>query len=231
MIVRSPLASIQLDGIAGADAYASAYGEGCAEFYDEIYAAPSRAAIEMLASLAGDGPVLEAGVGTGRYALALAVRGIAVHGIDTSPAMLAVLRSKSGAASVTTTLGDFSTTPVSGAFRLIACLTNTLSLLPDAARQAQAIVQFAAALHDDGTVLVESTHAPGEMRRVWTDIPLETRRGTRRYRVACCEFDGESLDAWAANAGLRRCARWRDWRGTPWRGEPGPMLSLYRKNP
>ena len=39
-------------------------------------------------TLAGPGPVLELGVGTGRVAVPLARRGLEVHGIDASPAML-----------------------------------------------------------------------------------------------------------------------------------------------
>lgn len=209
---------------------AAIYGDGCAEFYDEIYAPAPRVAIDRLAALAGDGPVLEAGVGTGRYALPLAARGIAVHGIDASPAMLDALRRKAGTASIETTLGDFSATSIAGAFRLIVCLTNTLALLPSP-RQSQAIARFAAALDDEGALLIETTHAPEDTRFTLTDVALETRRGTRRYRVECCEVDPDGLDIWAANAGLRRTARWRDWRGTPWNNEHGSVLSLYRKNP
>ena len=58
------------------------YGNGCAEFYDDIYAPAARIAIDRLVMLADGGSVLEAGVGTGRYALPLAARGIQVHGID-----------------------------------------------------------------------------------------------------------------------------------------------------
>ena len=47
------------------------------------------AAVEVLAGLAGGGRALELGIGTGRIALALARRGVAVHGIDLSRAMVA----------------------------------------------------------------------------------------------------------------------------------------------
>jgi SAM-dependent methyltransferase len=211
--------------------HADSYGNGCAEFYDEIYAPASRAAIDRLAQLAGDGRVLEAGVGTGRYALPLAARGVSVYGIDASAAMLDVLRRKAGAESVVTTLGDFSATSVGGTFRLIVCLTNTLTLLPDAARQESALARFASALSDDGAVLIETTHAPGTAESATTDIALETRHGPRRYRVRCRDVDNAALDTWAVRAGLRCAERWRDWRGTPWRGEHGTVLSLFQKKP
>lgn len=211
--------------------HAASYGNGCAEFYDEIYAPASRAAIERLVTLAGDGPVLEAGIGTGRYALPLAARGVVVHGIDASPAMLEILRQKSGGDYVTTTLGDFSTASVSGTFRLVVCLTNTLALLPDAASQARAMTRFADMVSDDGAVLVETTHTPEASQTVTTDIALETRHGPRRYRVKCRDVDNAALDTWAARASLRCVERWRDWRGTSWRGEHGTVLSLFRKIP
>jgi 2-polyprenyl-3-methyl-5-hydroxy-6-metoxy-1,4-benzoquinol methylase len=47
-----------------------------------------------LAASAGPGPVLKLGIATGRVALSLADRGIEVHGVDASPAMIAQLRNK-----------------------------------------------------------------------------------------------------------------------------------------
>ena len=46
----------------------------------------------VLAELAGGGRALELGIGTGRIALPLARRGVEVHGIDLSRAMVARLR-------------------------------------------------------------------------------------------------------------------------------------------
>src|SRR5215207_10090564 len=50
--------------------------------------------VDFLAALAGEGAALEFGIGTGRVALPLAQRGVRVHGIDLSPAMVAKLREK-----------------------------------------------------------------------------------------------------------------------------------------
>ena len=51
----------------------------------------------VLAELAGGGRALELGIGTGRIALPLAARGVEVHGIDLSEAMVARLKAKPGA--------------------------------------------------------------------------------------------------------------------------------------
>jgi len=52
--------------------------------------------VAFLAGLARGGAALEFSVGTGRIALPLAQRGVRVHGIDLSEAMLARLRAKPG---------------------------------------------------------------------------------------------------------------------------------------
>ena len=59
-------------GVAIMDKFGPAtYGERIAESYDELYPSSSDAHVEMvetLAKLAGAGPVLELGIGTGRVA-------------------------------------------------------------------------------------------------------------------------------------------------------------------
>jgi hypothetical protein len=58
------------------------YGEQVADLSDDWYRdhPDTRVAVERLAELAGAGPVLELGVGTGRLALPLAERDLEAHG-------------------------------------------------------------------------------------------------------------------------------------------------------
>ena len=69
---------------------AARYDESSAEAFDAAEVDP---AVDLLAE---DGPVLELGIGTGRIALPLARRGVAVHGIELSRAMVARLRATPG---------------------------------------------------------------------------------------------------------------------------------------
>ena len=87
---------------------ADTYGESFADVYDDWYADVSDvdATVAMIARLAGDGPVLELGVGTGRLAIPLAAAGVRVIGIDASPSMLRLLDEKPGADAVTAVLAD-----------------------------------------------------------------------------------------------------------------------------
>jgi len=78
----------------------STYGDRIASVYDEVWSPATgvyegatlgdetEATVELLAALADGGPLLELGVGTGRVAIPLAERGLEVHGIDASEAML-----------------------------------------------------------------------------------------------------------------------------------------------
>ncbi|HEX2293011.1 MAG TPA: class I SAM-dependent methyltransferase, partial [Gaiellaceae bacterium] len=77
------------------------FGERIAERYDEgnaelFASAAVDPVVDVLAGLAGNGAALELGIGTGRIALPLAERGVPVHGIDLSEAMVAKLRAKPG---------------------------------------------------------------------------------------------------------------------------------------
>src|SRR6185295_7418648 len=90
------------------DYSASTYGDRIADSYDERHSPPATAAcIDFLASLAGRGPALELGIGTGRVALPLAARGVDVRGIDSSKKMVAKMRAKKGGKRIPVTIGDF----------------------------------------------------------------------------------------------------------------------------
>lgn len=211
---------------------AACYGDGCAEFYDEIYPPPSRQALRRLAALAAGGAVLEAGIGTGRYALPLAAQGIAVHGIDASPAMLAALRRKPGGDAIALTLGDFALAHLAGPFQLVLCLANTLALLPDAATQRRALARFAAGLQPGGRLLLETSHTHETHPTIsqW-NVELNTQYGKRNYSGRICPVVPAVLDDWAAASGLLLLQRWRNWSGDAWNGEQGAVFSLFGRAP
>src|SRR5664279_324218 len=85
----------------------------------------TEATISALAALAGSGPVLELGVGTGRLALPLVARGLVVHGIERSLSMTKQLRAKPGGAEITVLIGDFADVPVHEQYSLIYVVFNT----------------------------------------------------------------------------------------------------------
>ena len=110
------------------------FGEDVAQRYDEDEAevfdpAVVEPAVDLLAELAGGGAALELGIGTGRIAIPLARRGLRVHGIDLSEAMVARLRAKPGAEGIDVTIGDFATIGVEGTFSLAYLVFNTIGNL------------------------------------------------------------------------------------------------------
>jgi SAM-dependent methyltransferase len=102
---------------------AAKYDDDASDLFDPEVLGP---AIDFLAELAGSGRALELGIGTGRIALPLAQRGVEVHGIDLSDAMVAKLRVKPGGEDVGVTIGDFATTKVDGSFALVYVVFNTI---------------------------------------------------------------------------------------------------------
>jgi len=76
------------DGFFGEDV-AARYDADTSGMHDEAVIAE---VVDVLAGLAGGGRAIEFGIGTGRIALPLARRGVEVHGIDLSRAMVARLR-------------------------------------------------------------------------------------------------------------------------------------------
>src|SRR5215218_4293498 len=95
------------------------FHERVAARFDQRYAYQAAPAVvgpmvAFLADCARGGDALEFGIGTGRIALPLARRGIRVHGIDLSEAMVARLRAKPGSEHIGVTIGDFATATVEG---------------------------------------------------------------------------------------------------------------------
>jgi SAM-dependent methyltransferase len=141
----------------------ASYGDAFADVYDEWYgASPTMASSDLattvacLTTLAADGPVLELGVGTGRLAIALAERGLAVHGVDASALMLAKLAAKPGGHLVTTSCSDMAADLPDGAFQLIFVAVNTLFNLTTAAAQRNCLALAARRLLPGGRIVVEA---------------------------------------------------------------------------
>jgi len=131
-------------------------GDRWADVYDEQHAwLDPAAAVEFLTGLARDGKVLELGIGTGRVALPLAARGIAVQGVDASPAMVARLRDKPGGETIPVTVGDMTDMPVKGPFQMVYLTFNGLFSLTTQERQVECFRKVARVLEPGGTFVIE----------------------------------------------------------------------------
>ena len=114
------------------------------------------AAVQLLQQLAGGGPALELGIGTGRIALPLLATGVRVDGIEISAAMAAQLREQPGGAAVSVTIGDFADVAVGGTYRLIYVVWNTFFNLLTQSDQVRCFANVGRHLTPDGSFLVEA---------------------------------------------------------------------------
>jgi Methyltransferase domain len=111
------------------------------ELFDPAVVDPT---VDFLAQLASAGPALELGIGTGRIALPLSRRGVRVPGIELSPAMVAQLGRRDGAAAIDVTVDDFAITRPGATFRLVYLLRNTITNLTSQEQQIQTFHNVAA---------------------------------------------------------------------------------------
>src|SRR6185436_17433380 len=92
---------------------------------------------------------------TGLIALPLAARGIEVHGIDASPAMVARLRAKPGGEVIPVTMGNFADVAVAGEFSLVYIVYNTLFALLTQSEQVRCFRNASEHLIAGGAFVVE----------------------------------------------------------------------------
>ena len=238
----------------------STYGDRIADLYDDLYRwkLDTESAVEGLAGLAGSGPVLELGVGTGRIALPLIERGLEVHGIEASEPMVELLRGKPGGDRVRVSIGDFAEVVAPGGpYTMVFVVFNTLFALPDQETQLACLGRSGERLTDDGVVVIEafvpdpcrfdhgqrvdashvgtervvldvSNHDPVAQRVVSQHVILED--GTVRQVPVHVRYVWPSeLDLMARLAGLRLRSRHGGWREEPFTAESPRHISVYER--
>jgi len=233
------------------------YGDRIADVYDALMTVlpdPADCA-DRLAELAGQGPALELGIGTGRVALPLASRGVEVHGIDASEAMVERLRAKPGGDAITVTFGDFADVPVEGSYPLVYVVFNTFFSLLTQEDQVRCFAAVAGHLALGGAFVVtgfvpDQTLHPGGQSVRTVQLGLDQVRldaalhdpvaqrvdfqhvvlsggGIRLYPGAVRYAWPSELDLMARLAGLRLRERWGGWRREPFDRASGGHVSVY----
>ncbi len=131
------------------------YGDAIADLYDEMHAIPAEDAVATIGELANGGRVLELGVGTGRVALPLAARGLEVHGVDVSDAMIDRLREKPGGDRVRVVKGDFSEAIAGEDFSVAFVAFNTFFAIASQEKQKKCFQTVSRQLRRGGTFVLE----------------------------------------------------------------------------
>ena len=231
---------------------AARYDESAADMFGPAVVDP---AVAVLVELAGKGSVLELGIGTGRIALPLARRGVPVHGIDLSRAMVARLQAKPGGNDIGVTIGDFATAQVGRTFSVAYLVFNTIMNLTTQAAQVACFRNVAAHLEPGGCFLIEvmvpdlQRLPPGEKllaigvsQTKWSfdEYEVATQGLTshhfelvggnlRRLSIPFRYVWPAELDLMAQLAGMRLRERWSGWQREPFTNDSRQHISIWEK--
>ncbi|QNI33642.1 class I SAM-dependent methyltransferase [Alloacidobacterium dinghuense] len=234
------------------------YGNRIASIYDDfiqISLEQTQAAVEALAAMAKDGPVLELGIGTGRIALPLSDKGLAVHGIDASTQMIDELRKKPRGNAIPVTMGDFSEVAVEGRFGLIYVVFNTFFSLLTQEDQVRCFANVAKHLLPDGVFVIEA-FVPDPPRFIGNQNVVASKVDVDEVRLDVTRYDPlqqllkaqhlviangtiqtypiqlryawpSELDLMARLAGLKLKERWSNWQRSPFTSGATSHISIY----
>lgn len=232
------------------------FGAETAADYDRFLRGDEEETVRFLVKQSRGGRTLELAIGTGRIAIPLAQAGVPVEGLDLSPEMLAVLRSKTTGDQIPVTLGNFRDIPVTGSFRFIYLVYNTFFNLLTQEDQVTCLANVAKHLEDDGTFLVEA-FTPGYLFRLRDnqyvdaeaievgEVRLDVARhdpvtqlleeshvvlsstGVSVSPIVCRYVWPSELDLMARMAGLRLLDRWGGWNEEPFNPESRRHVSVY----
>jgi SAM-dependent methyltransferase len=234
------------------------YGERIAPLYDELCPASASAevAADALEGLAGGGPVLELGIGTGRIALPLARRGVSVCGVDSSQAMVDRLRTKRGGEAIPVSIGDFGSADLGGPHSLVFVAFNTFFGLITQEDQVRGFANVASSLADGGrfameafvpdlarfdrgqrtsatqvgsdSVAFEVSEHDIATQTVRSAHVIVTETGNQIFPVTIRYAWPSELDLMARLAGLELEARWSSWSHEPFGSASTGHVSVWR---
>jgi SAM-dependent methyltransferase len=215
-------------------------------------------AVDRLARLAGDGAALEFAVGTGRVAVPLAERGVAVTGIEMSPAMVEQLRTKADEETIPVVMGDMATTVAPGEYALVYLVYNTIANLLTQDEQVECFRNAARHLTPGGRFVIElwvpelRRLPPGQPAMVYHCEPgyigldtydtlrqhvvshhfhIDDTQQARLFRTPQRYIWPAELDLMARLAGFELESRHADWAGTEFTAESRSHVSVYRLPP
>lgn len=220
--------------------------------------APLSPVIDVLVDLAGGpgGVAFELAIGTGRIALPLAARGVAVYGVDESTPMVDRLRAKPGGADLPVVIGDMATVDLGRTFPLVYLVYNTITNLTDQDRQVACFENAARHLGPGGVFLIECcmptpppavspAHVfgatPGYVgyddftewdpvgQCAWSHHWFDDDGRITRFSSLHRTVGPSELDLMARLAGLRLRHRWADWDRSPLAADSPGHVSVWEK--
>lgn len=212
-------------------------------------------AVDRLCELAGGGRALEFAIGTGRVAIPLSQRGVAVAGIELSRPMIDQLRTKVDANTIPVVTGNMTSATAPGKFSLVYLVYNSISNLMTQAEQVACFRNAARHLTPGGRFVIElwvpelralPPGKQGTVGRVESGYILIDTYDVLNQHVVSHHFRfGEGrraelfrsphryiwpaeLDLMAQIAGFVLESRTADWSGTAFTEESPSHVSVYQ---
>lgn len=236
------------------------FGEKVASTYDEdlensFTPEAVEPIVDFLAEISGNGSALEFGIGTGRIALPLSMKGVEVQGIDISQAMLAKLAQKTGGERIPVTQGNFATTLCGKSFSLVYLIFNTIMNLTTQDEQVKCFQNAASHLKPGGSFVIEvmvpalQSIPHGETNHLFDfrddhwgvdtyDIASQSLKShhlrvrNQQVEVSSISFRyvwASELDLMARLANLKLKARWGSWKKEPFTNTSRYHVSVWSK--
>jgi SAM-dependent methyltransferase len=236
------------------------YGDHIASVYDEREAefVVGEAQLRFLKNLAGNGPALEFGIGTGRVALPLSAKGIRVDGVDASRRMVAELRRKPQGRDLRVKIANMARVDMGTRYSLVYVVFNTFFHLTTQDDQVRCFENAARHLRRGGYFVLETffpdlsrfprdqslTVKEVEVDRVWVQFAV-LDRSAQRVTSQDARLQGKDvtlypnqirfawpseLDLMARLGGLRLAGRYGGWDKRPFRPDPSALyISVYQR--
>ncbi|GAA2331226.1 class I SAM-dependent methyltransferase [Dactylosporangium salmoneum] len=235
------------------------FGRQWAATYDSTDNPDPGPCAEFLAGLAGGGPALELAIGSGRVALPLAAHGVPVEGIEASPEMVELMRTKPGGDGIPVLVADMADVGLPGPYPLVYLVFNTLFNLTGEGRQEDCFRNVARVLAPGGRFVVEAfVPDPADFDRDEQQVQVRsvtedavtirlhqydrqaqtfvrqtvtfTNEGVRLKPFGMHYRWPEQIDELAAGAGLTLEARYANWHREPFGPGSRSHVSVYRKD-
>jgi SAM-dependent methyltransferase len=200
---------------------------------------------------------LELGIGTGRIALPMARKGIEVHGIDASEAMVEKLQAKPGGKDIPVSLGNFADFRIEERFSLVYVVFNTFFALLSQEEQVRCFENVARHLDDGGAFVieafvpdmtrwnqdqrVEARYLGGDHvvldvarhdrveQRVASNHLVISEEGIKVYPIELRYAWPSELDLMARFADLGLRGRWGGWHQEPFTAASTKHVSVYAR--
>jgi len=235
----------------------STFGQAIADQYDSLFPHIAPNLIDRLHELSAGGKVLELGIGTGRIALPLLERGVEVHGIDASPAMVDKLRLKPKGKKIPIRIRTFAEFKMKEKYDLVFVVFNTFFGLLTQREQISCFKSVARILKPNGKFLIEAfvpdlgRFDGGQTIRT-TDVSDDRVRlectlhdsatqiatsqmiiigedGIKLYPVKVRYVWPSEMDLMAELAKLKLFDRWCGWDKQPFTSSSPSHISVYEK--